>query len=383
VAVTGSQRIISPDALADAAHLRARVAVLRARRTEPAPARTAAVEGVLDLLGRAERAARGIEPRHRLISGWWTGRSLELAYQYLHAARVELVEVYDEREIDAAIPLATSLARRALDRDDPRLDHIERIATLPTAGARRAAVRDALQAGYASMRRWHRQRRRFRNAVYLAAIGMAVLVAAVVAVGVWHPQYIPFCFHNVTALQPDTMPAAGDTVAAARVTNCPSGSAGSRLPQSHDVMIVALLGLIGGSLAAAVSIRGMTGTASPYRLAGALATLKVPTGAMAAIAGLIAIRGNFVPGLSALDSQEQILAYALVLGYAQQLATGFLDRRARTLDKDEPADPTTPAPPPIGPAAPPVATAPERPPAAGAGEVGTRRGRRLGLRRRS
>jgi hypothetical protein len=39
-----------------------------------------------------------------------------------------------------------------------------------------------------------------------------------------------------------------------------------------------------------------------------------------------------VPGLSALDSQPQVLAYALVLGYAQQAAaTRFLDDRGQTI----------------------------------------------------
>jgi hypothetical protein len=43
---------------------------------------------------------------------------------------------------------------------------------------------------------------------------------------------------------------------------------------------------------------------------------------------LIAIHREFIPGLSALDSQEQILAYALVFGYAQQFLTGLIDRQA-------------------------------------------------------
>jgi hypothetical protein len=39
-------------------------------------------------------------------------------------------------------------------------------------------------------------------------------------------------------------------------------------------------------------------------------------GALTALGALIPIRREFIPGLSALDSQEQILAYALVFGYA-------------------------------------------------------------------
>jgi hypothetical protein len=63
----------------------------------------------------------------------------------------------------------------------------------------------------------------------------------------------------------------------------------------------------------------------------ALTWLKVPTGSLTAVAGILLLGGNFVPGLSELDSQRQILAYALVFGYAQQLATRFIDDRAQSL----------------------------------------------------
>jgi hypothetical protein len=48
----------------------------------------------------------------------------------------------------------------------------------------------------------------------------------------------------------------------------------------------------------------------------------VPAGALTALGALIAIRREFIHGLSALDAQEQILAYALVFGYAYQLFDG-------------------------------------------------------------
>jgi hypothetical protein len=38
-----------------------------------------------------------------------------------------------------------------------------------------------------------------------------------------------------------------------------------------------------------------------------------------------------VPGLSGLETQRQILAYALVLGYAQQVATRLIDERAQRI----------------------------------------------------
>ena len=49
---------------------------------------------------------------------------------------------------------------------------------------------------------------------------------------------------------------------------------------------------------------------------------------MLVIAGLLLIKGDFVPGFSHLDSQRQILAYAIVFGVAQHLVTRFVDQRA-------------------------------------------------------
>ena len=53
--------------------------------------------------------------------------------------------------------------------------------------------------------------------------------------------------------------------------------------------------------------------------------------AVTAIGGLIAIRGDFIPGFSQLDSQAQIVAYAFAFGLAQQLLTRLVDRQASAL----------------------------------------------------
>jgi hypothetical protein len=126
-------------------------------------------------------------------------------------------------------------------------------------------------------------------------------------------------------------------------------------------MIVVGLGLLGGALAAAFAIRNVRGSSTPYDIPIALALLKVPSGSLTATAGILLLGGGFVPGLSELDSQRQILAYALVFGYAQQLATRFIDDRAQSLlnslpSKDpeakQPVPSTQPAP------APPTAPSP-------------------------
>jgi hypothetical protein len=43
------------------------------------------------------------------------------------------------------------------------------------------------------------------------------------------------------------------------------------------------------------------------------------------------MRGQFVPGLSALDTSAQILAWALIFGYAQQLFTRLVDQQGQTI----------------------------------------------------
>ena len=62
-----------------------------------------------------------------------------------------------------------------------------------------------------------------------------------------------------------------------------------------------------------------------------MAVFKLPTGAVTAVIGLLLMRADFVPGLSALDSPAQILGWAVVFGIAQQLVTRFADVQASTM----------------------------------------------------
>jgi hypothetical protein len=56
-------------------------------------------------------------------------------------------------------------------------------------------------------------------------------------------------------------------------------------------------------------IVAFVGLDGPRELLVALALLKVPLGALTAVLGLLLMSGGFVPGLSALDSSAQILAW--------------------------------------------------------------------------
>ena len=99
----------------------------------------------------------------------------------------------------------------------------------------------------------------------------------------------------------------------------------------EDLMVVELVGLTAAAVAAAAAIRNIKGSSERYGLPVALAALKLPTGAVTAFLGLLLMRGQFVPGLSALDTSAQILAWALVFGYAQQLFTRLVDQQGQTV----------------------------------------------------
>jgi hypothetical protein len=118
--------------------------------------------------------------------------------------------------------------------------------------------------------------------------------------------------------------------------------------KSLDLLVVELVGLTAAAIAAAVAIRRLRCSSERYGLPVALAALKLPTGAITAFLGLLLMRGQFVPGLTALDTSAQILAWALVFGYAQQLFTRLVDQQGQTvLDKVRGADrpeSTAPAP---------------------------------------
>ena len=98
-----------------------------------------------------------------------------------------------------------------------------------------------------------------------------------------------------------------------------------------NIALVELIGVTAAALAAANAIRRVRGSSEPYGVPIALALLKLPTGAVTAFLGLLLMRGGFVPGLSALDTSAQILAWAIIFGYAQQLFTRLVDEKAHSV----------------------------------------------------
>jgi hypothetical protein len=181
---------------------------------------------------------------------------------------------------------------------------------------------------------------------------MALLAVALAIIGFVSPTLIPLCFAPQEAGEAVVV---CPTAQSSPFSITPASEPGTPLEDvddavnetvsSRDLFVVELIGLTAGAVAAAMAIRGIRGSSERYGLPVALVALRLPTGALTAFLGLLLMRGQFVPGLSALDTSAQILAWALVFGYAQQLFTRLVDQQGQTvLNSVRGADKAQPSP---------------------------------------
>jgi len=315
----------------------------------------ALIHGIEQHLEIARRAAAD---RHhwRSIIGATLGR----AAGNIDAAEADLLRMAPPDYLLGQMSGLLAHVGRELAPKDPRRVRLEELAARlpphPSAGRarqrglrRKATITDAerteiIGATRAASSEAVREQLRacsFRNILTLTA-GLLMLMAVGVAVlGFVSPSRVPLCF---SPSQDGTVTVVCPTATSHRaVASTGSGTGDSPQTQSDiddvlrdtadrlDVFTVEALGLVAAALASAVALRGIRGSSEPFGLPLALAALKLPSGALTAVLGLLLMRGGFVPGLSALDSSAQILAWAVVFGYAQQIFTRMVDQQAHQI----------------------------------------------------
>jgi hypothetical protein len=285
------------------------VAVAERGSADADSTRVSAVDYFLD---EANQAITG--RRRRSVVDHWRGLSVVTAFENVHAAESFLVDLLTDPQRCTLLPTIVARAQAVLDADDPRRQDAERLQREWQHDDIDNAVRfkQAMRAGFQAEDQIHLRIRSLRNLVVKCTILLFVLMAIMTALVAFNPDSVPLCF----------TPDPGMKV-------CPSGANRSESPD--DVLIVAGLGLLGGAAAAAFALRRVQVIPTPYDIPVALAFFKLPLGAFTAVTGLMLLGGNFVPGLSQLDTQRQILAYALAFGYAQQVMSRLLDEHARTI----------------------------------------------------
>jgi hypothetical protein len=278
----------------------------------------------------SEAAGRKKSPWTRLLVGV-RGSDVERTMAHINAAEIAILRLAPGEYVRGQMPALQVLARDHLPPGDPRHAVLRKLGagtgnlTLIERDSLVAIVRSANDEARGEVTRV----RSFRNLLIAATLILTVAAIGVGVFGALAPDRLALCFNP------------GEKVV------CPTGEA--RVPPAEgtlvepifdrtaspwDVFVVELVGLLAAAVAAAFAVSKIRGTSTPYSLPVAQAALKLPLGALTAVLGLLLMRGEFVPGLSALDTPAQILAWAVVFGYAQQLFTRLVDQRVQSVLED-------------------------------------------------
>jgi hypothetical protein len=265
------------------------------------------------------------------------GANVERTLGNLDAVEAHLIRLAPTGYVQEQMPSFEAHVNRFLPKADPRRVAVEAIArkvaaNQPLGSTDPGTVAAAHHAASSQRRREMLRIRSFRNIVLCGTVALVPVVVALAYLGWKHPSVIPLCFypeeqHRVVCpinAIPDKLsglPRAGKDI----------DPYVDMAVERGDLLLIEFMGLIAAAAGVALTVRRLKGTSTPYNVPLALATLKLPLGALTAVIGLLLMSAGFVPGLTALDTSAQILGWALVFGYAQHFITRLIDQRAATL----------------------------------------------------
>lgn len=273
-----------------------------------------------------EKAKVQLEAAREALNSWDTpfslisGSAVDRTWANIHRAEVSILKLASDNDLTWWGAEVLARTKQHLGAEDPIRSELE-AQVGPNGQGLRAQFRDlavrALRAANDAQDLERSRLRSFRNILLTSFLLTGLIAGLLVVWGYVEPAAIAakLCFES----PPQPPPSAAPT------TFCPIGD----VPAGGDVLIVEFFGLCGAALAGAVSLRHMQGTATPYMVPMCLLLLRLPIGALAAVFGLLVIRGGFVPGLSNLDTAAQVLAWALVFGVAQESVTRLVDQQGK------------------------------------------------------
>ncbi|MET9595255.1 hypothetical protein ABZY45_30690 [Streptomyces sp. NPDC006516] len=284
-------------------------------------------------LAEAERSLLVRQPGRRRAA------HLGVAQAHMDAALNLMVWMASAEDIKAMLPQIVALVEEHLAAGDPRRVRVIDIARGMQHNADRKLrpSERAFLAETVSLARkllWN-ERLRVRSFVRIVGtvtIGLTIAAVAVAVITVIWEALVPLCFtpevnggFNVVCPTRSrfVIPFPPDSPVTSEMT--------AQVAQAGDYLVIEIIGVLSAAVASAAALRRIRGTSLPYNVPVVLALLKLPLGALTAVLGLLLMRGGFVPGLSALDSTAQIIAWAIVFGYSQQLFTKYVDHQGQAL----------------------------------------------------
>ncbi|WP_126901526.1 hypothetical protein [Streptomyces sp. WAC 01325] len=281
-----------------------------------------------ELREAAEKLGHDEHPTHLV------GSHLTVAQIHVNTAHALLLQAVHPDEVLPLLPGLVGVIREQLRDDDPRRVESEKIMKGGALDSHKVqTVLDAVGVARLEALREHLRVGSFVRIVQAVTVSLAILAVTVAVLTAIWPWLVPLCF------APQNPPDSKDPysvvcpVYSQTLTSGPSFlfSENFTAAAEADYAVVMVAGVLAASISAASALRRINGTATPYPVPVSLALLKLPTGALTAVLGLLVMRGGFIPGLSALDSSAQIIAWALVFGYSQQLFTKFVDQQGQVI----------------------------------------------------
>lgn len=263
--------------------------------------------------------------RHPLtaLKRFYSGSDVEQAWRALHRVQAALYTMYLPEELTpqaehveaiiaelpeqaALLKAATKLASEIDGEAKGRSTPATKPGTMLRGIYERATdVSDNLQ----------REARGLRNALLVASFVTFILLLALGLAHAIDKSIIELCAPKTSSTN----------------TACPIDGR----PHHFDVFAVELAGMLGGLLSIIIPLATGERIKTPYRVFNQQLLFKLLAAAASAVGGVLLIESGVIETIK-LDSTTAILGYAVVLGFAQQIATGAIDRTADSLAKQTP-----------------------------------------------
>lgn len=242
------------------------------------------------------------------IHDWYSGAAIQTASSELHHASERLLLIQSADVVAGRIGEIDAELRSNLLQDDPRLKPAtDRLAELATPRktafdtAERQELRRYQEVANAASEAAIANVRSFRNLLIVIGAGIVVVLLVLGFVHALAPDFLDLAEHS-----------AGHHADAA------------------EVWQIALIGAVGGMVAAVFTISKLGGFSGPYRLPVYQALIRIPSGALVALTAVVLTQSGQIQAIGA-QSGLSILAIALLFGYAPNILLRFMDQRALTL----------------------------------------------------
>lgn len=264
------------------------------------PADSRGDPGYLDARSRLEEANRIVDAP-RGLRGLLNGAAVEAAWLRIHAVDVAVIRLATPDVVRARLPEIVTTGKELLGESHDSVTTIREImGRAEWTDHDREALAHNVKAVHAASDSENMRLRSFRNILLGATAVLALLAVCVAVVGAHRSD----TFGLVTS---------GTSLSGA------------------DIAIAELLGLVSASLVGALAIRKMKGTSTAYAVPMASLLLKLPTGALTAVAGLLMVKAGIAGNGVSLTTSAHVVGYSLLFGASQQGITGMVDRQAQSL----------------------------------------------------